>query len=85
MLPGGGQAALVINRGDAAVDVDVTMLELGLQGEGAGTSEGAAAYAARDVWARKDAGEVAVGGNWSVRALGQHDSAFFTFTPKSQM
>ena len=39
-------------------------------------------WSVRDVWARRDAGEVAAASpDWPVPALQPHDSAFVVFTP----
>ena len=39
-------------------------------------------WSVRDVWARRDAGEVAAASPaWPVPALQPHDSAFVVFTP----
>jgi hypothetical protein len=71
-LAGGAQAVLLYNtNSDSNLDVELPMKLLGLDPE--------KTYTARDVWAKTDL-PTAVG-NWSVKALFPHDSAFVVFTP----
>ena len=78
-LAGGAAAVLVLNyeenatrAGDIAVDLTAVP---GLAQTGKG-------WSVRDVWARRDAGEVAAASPaWPVPALQPHDSAFVVFTP----
>jgi len=71
-MPGGGQAALVLNRGSAALPaMSVSLADLELN---AGTT-----YVARDVWAHKDLPSIR--DTWDIPSLAPFDSAFVRFTP----
>ena len=66
----GQQAVLLINSGDAPVNVSVPMAALNVSGP----------CRVRDLWARADLPDHAAG-PWEVTGLGAHDSRFVTFTP----
>jgi hypothetical protein len=69
-MPDGGQAAIVINRGDQPLTgIAVPLAALGLS----------ARVSARDVWAGKELGpmQTAV---WKVDELAVHDSVFLRFS-----
>ena len=71
-LAGGGSALLVLNHGDAPVDVAVDLAAVPL------LACAAAACNVRDVWAHADAGTAT--GTFVAKAVGSHDSLFVTLT-----
>jgi alpha-galactosidase len=79
-LVGGAAAVLVLNYLETATTAGDILVDLS-------TVPGlapAASWLVRDVWARRDAGEVAAGTGssaWPVPALQPHDSAFVVFAP----
>eukprot|EP01043_Picozoa_sp_COSAG02_P004822 COSAG02_NODE_128_length_34833_cov_44.465221_14_plen_84_part_00 len=72
-MPDGGQAAIVINRGDQPLaGIAVPLTALGLS----------AGVSARDIWANKDLGLMQTQ-VWNIDELAPHDSVFLRFKKKA--
>jgi len=70
------EAVLVINSGDSELKLDLSLEDLGISSSGGGR------ICMRDIWAKKNIGEVGKGG-WAIDGLGQHDSLFYIFSRES--